>query len=202
MIAYHVWQESSFLLYDMFYRKIRGVWNERAQLLYANTDSILVSISKVENYYADLQKLSDQLDFSPVPQDVCLYDSSHARLHGRWKFEAFYIKQFLSMHQKSYSILQLPSKCMHSKDEYCLNCTKCKGFRRGVMSHKLYLDVITKRDFGIYYYQKVKNHLGGNLKLQTFSRQFGLSEGNRVWVADNESLPFGHYALKLYKSLN
>lgn len=194
-IAYHTWMESCFLLYEMFYRHIRGVWGDKAQMMYANTDSAIISIDNPIDYYAELNTLSKHLDFSTVPKQVYFYNPSHKYEFGKWKFEAFYVKQFLSARQKSYSILQICDTCKHSDHEECNSCTICKGTRKGKISHQKYHDVVTRKQFGVYFYRRIQHNTGGKMTLNTFSRTIGLSNGNRVWTDENSSLPPGHFSL-------
>lgn len=167
--AFHVQSESVFLLYELYYKHIRGIWGNSAKFLYGQTDSGIFAIHGSKDYYGDLAKLSNILDFSSVPQNVPLYDASHKPLLMRWKFESFFVKQFLSLRQKSYSILEVNKDCLHENYDECNLCTKCKGIRKKQCTHQQYLDVLNRKHPGFFTYKHLHSDISGTIAVQEAS---------------------------------
>lgn len=196
LMSYHVLQESCYMLYSLFYTKIKSIWGESAYLLYAQTDSMVIRLRNIKNFYKDLQQFKDIFDFSLSPELKFLNDvhTTHNPC-GKWRIEGLRIKEFVSLRQKSYSILQSCESADHNENDSCTFCTTCKGIRKQKISHTDYLNILKKKHPGIFAYRTLCISNDGIL-IKTLNRQFlGTSDGNRVWVSDFESKPLGHYSL-------
>lgn len=195
LIGYHVLQESIYMLYDLHYNHIKRIFGDRAYMLYSQVDSAMIRLTNVPNFLSSLEKLSHVLDLSTIPEDVYLKHIKCNQGPGSWKFEGWNLKQFLSLRQKSYSVLE--RNCIVcDNDTQCLNCTKCKGIKKQKISHQLYLDILQRKHSGVFSYNKCSITRYGTIQVNSANRQFlSLTDGSRVWISDNYSLPFGHYKL-------
>lgn len=198
LIAWHVLQASSYQTYEFYYKHLKGIWGNRVSLLYAQTDSILASIRGSSDIFCDLAPIKDIFDLSSLPESHALYNANDKSSVGKWKFEATKIREFLSLRQKSFSILETGTGCWHHHNESCNNCSRTKGVRLRNVAHSHYRDILNKRHSGVLSYRSVKHDREGRLIIEDKSRLFlSLSDGtNRIWVRDNESLAKGHYMLR------
>ena len=69
---------SKFCMYNFHYNVMKPVFNDRIQLLYTDTDSLMYEIES-EDPYAELEVVGKKgwLDFSNFPPDHPLYDNSN-----------------------------------------------------------------------------------------------------------------------------
>ena len=63
---------SKHLMYDFYYNQLKAQYGESFQLLYTDTDSLLIEI-QTEDVYQDMTKHPDLYDTSDYPQDHPLY---------------------------------------------------------------------------------------------------------------------------------
>lgn len=104
----------------------------------------------------------------------------------------------MSLRQKSYSILERNIDCIDCNNQYCNKCTKCKGIRKQKVSHKTCVDIVERKHTGVFSYFKCTYSENSAFNIQNVSRKFlGSSDGNRVWITENYSLPVGHFSLSL-----
>lgn len=196
LISWHVLMTSVYQMYDFFYNQIKRVWGPRAYLLYAQTDSAIIRVSQADSFIADLEKLKHVLDLTTLPKDCSLYDPFQTGTEGKWKLEGFYVRQFLSLRQKSYSVLEELPECTHETGETCDNCVISRGIKKRKVCHYKYLDVLENKHTGSFSYKSLVQDREGNLRIQDNQRQF-LSHGtsNRVWISPYESKPRGYRSI-------
>lgn len=196
LIACHVLSESVFMLYEFLYLRVKQVF-PKAYLLYAMTDSLVIRIPNASDCMEKLKSMSDSLDFSSIPANEALYNTDKMSDAGVWRFEAFYVKQFLSLRQKSYSVLEKNISCSHPSSESCANCSICKGIRKQKINHATYLQVLNNEHSGSFSYDYL-SVVNGEISRSESSRKFlSRSDGNRVWIRDSLSMPKGHYSLRI-----
>lgn len=196
LFAWHVLAKSVYHMYNFFYNEVKQVWGRHAYLLYAQTDSLILKLSQVENLFKDLEKIKHCLDLSSLPKDCYLYNGNVTATEGLWKVESIHIRQFLSLRQKTYSLLEEVSDCQHPTTTSCSNCVISRGIRKKQVCHFTYLDILERRHSGFLDYRSLQNHNSGNLIVQQNHRQF-LSHGssNRIWKSPYKSKPFGYKPL-------
>lgn len=201
LICWSILQQSSYQLYDLIYNHLKRMWGNRVFLLYANTDSAIVKISNVENYHNDLAKISHIFDLNTAPR-VIPFDRSENKQSdfgvGRWKFESFYVREFVSLRAKSYSLLEECPTCSHNSIENCSSCHKLKGIQLQKVSHEQYKSILHQQKAGIFSFKSLKHDIEGRVKVSHNSRTFlSQTDGGRVWISPNESLAIGHYSLRV-----
>ena len=90
-------------MFHFHYQQMKA--NMNLELLYSDTFSFIYAI-KIEDVYADLQKLSDSFDFSNYPSDHFLFSNVNEKVVLKFKDEAAgkIIKEFIALKPKLYSL--------------------------------------------------------------------------------------------------
>ena len=65
---------SKTLMYDFYYNRLKREYADRVNLLYTDTDSLLLSI-RTDDVYDDMKKSSRNYDLSNYDPAHCLYDA-------------------------------------------------------------------------------------------------------------------------------
>ena len=115
---------SKHLMYDFYYNEMKTQYGEHCQLLYTDTDSLLLKI-KTENVYQDMAKHSHLYDMSDCPEDHPLHSTANKKVLGKMKDECagHPIAEYVGLRPKMYSILEASSK----------NIKKVKGVKKNVV---------------------------------------------------------------------
>ena len=71
-------------MYDFYYNNVKKNYGSNADLLYTDTDSLLLEI-KTPNVYDDMQKNIEDYDTSDYPKDHPLYSVKNKK--SSWKNE-------------------------------------------------------------------------------------------------------------------
>ena len=123
---------SKTLMYDFHYNYIKSKYDERAKLLFTDTDSLAYEI-QTEDFYrdisSDVQAKFDTSNFSPSHPSGILV-GANKKVVGMFKDEAGgkIIEEFVGLRAKLYSY-----KMYKSKKEK----KKCKGMKEGVVKSKI-----------------------------------------------------------------
>ena len=93
-------------MYEFHYNYIKAKNDDRATLLFADTDSLCYSI-RTNDIYRDMQEDADLFDFSEYPPDHFLYSTQNKKVLCTRKDEthSFPIIEFIRMRPKMYSLL-------------------------------------------------------------------------------------------------
>ena len=75
---------SKHLMYDFYYNQLKTQYGESCQLLYTDTDSLLLEI-ETENVYKDMAQNQTLYDTCDYPQDHPLYSSANNKVLGKLK---------------------------------------------------------------------------------------------------------------------
>ena len=98
---------SKFHMYNFHYNVMKPVFDDRIQLLYTDTDSLLYKICSTDPY-AELVQAGKigWFDFSNFPTEHPRHDDSSKCIPGLFKDEcnACLIREFVGLHSKMYSI--------------------------------------------------------------------------------------------------
>ena len=94
-------------MYDFYYNNVKKNYGSNADLLYTDTDSLLLE-RKTPNVYDDMQKNIEDYDTSDYPKDHPLYSVKNKRVLGKMKDEVAgrVIAEFIGLRPKMYSILE------------------------------------------------------------------------------------------------
>ena len=98
---------SKMLMYDFHYNYIKKKYNNRARLLFTNTDSLTYEI-EVEDVYKDFWKDKDMFDNSDYPESSSYYCNVNKKIIGKFKDEAcgIPITEFIGLKSKMYSYVK------------------------------------------------------------------------------------------------
>ena len=98
---------SKHLMYDFYYNELRGQYGDRCQLLYTDTDSLLLEI-QTEDVYEDMAKHPELYDTSDYPPDHPMYSTANKKVLGKMKDECAErpIAGYVGLRPKMYSILE------------------------------------------------------------------------------------------------
>ena len=104
---------SKHLMYDWYYNNLKAYYGDRAQLLYTDTDSLVLKI-QTEDVYADMAQTAEQYDTSNYPKDNALHSTVNKKVLGKMKDECagVPIAEFVGLRPKMYSILTADEKEM------------------------------------------------------------------------------------------
>ena len=94
-------------MYDFYYNQLKVGYGERCQLLYTDTDSLLIEI-QTEAVYEDMAKHPDLYDTSDFPKDHPLHSTANKKVLGKMKDECAGrpIAEYVGLRPKMYSIME------------------------------------------------------------------------------------------------
>ena len=121
---------SKHLMYDFYYNQLKKQYGEHCQLLYTDTDSLLLEI-QTENVYEDMSRSASAhlYDTSDYPNDHPQYSAANKKVVGKMKDECAGrpIAEYVGLRPKMYSILEASGR----------NIKKAKGVKRSVVSNEI-----------------------------------------------------------------
>ena len=96
---------SKILMYDFFYNHLKARYGQKCELIYTDTDSLILDI-QTEDMYNDMQEYSWMYDTSNYPKDHLLYNDRNKKALGRMKDECGgeVINEVVAVRPKMYSI--------------------------------------------------------------------------------------------------
>ena len=103
IIGFCVLELSKLKMADFHYNVIKKMYNERAKLLFTDTDSLTYHI-ETKDIDKDLYKIRNNFDFSNYEKNHTLYDESNKNMIGYFKDEngSFIVKEFCGIRSKVY----------------------------------------------------------------------------------------------------
>ena len=78
---------SKLWMYDYHYNTIKKQYNDKASLLFTDTDSLTYEI-ETDDIYKDMAKQKHLYDFSDYPKNHHLYDECNKKVIGKFKDES------------------------------------------------------------------------------------------------------------------
>ena len=98
---------SKTLMYDFHYNYIKKKYNNRARLLFTDTDSLTYEI-EAEDIYNDFRNDKDVFDNSNYPESSPYYCNVSKKIIGKFKDEVrgILIAEFIGLKSKMYSYLK------------------------------------------------------------------------------------------------
>ncbi|XP_046861507.1 uncharacterized protein LOC124454800 [Xenia sp. Carnegie-2017] len=98
---------SKHLIYAWYYNHLKVQYGSSAELLYTDTDSLVLEI-QTEHVYADMRRNAGQYDTSNYPKDQPLFSTANKKVLGGMKDECAGapIAEFVGLRPKMYSILK------------------------------------------------------------------------------------------------
>ena len=97
-------------MYDFFYNELKKQYGSKYELLYTDTDSLLVEI-ETQDVYEDMKNI-DLYDTSDYPKEHPLHSNTNKKVFGKMKDECAEtpIAQYVGLRLKMYSILKADEK--------------------------------------------------------------------------------------------
>jgi len=119
---------SKILLYDIFYNVLKKEYGSKCELLYTDTDSLLLEI-ETENYYKDIERRKHLYDTSDYPKEHPLHSNTNKKVLGKIKDECAgtAIAEYVGLRPKMYSILKADEK----------NIKNAKGVKNNVVKKQI-----------------------------------------------------------------
>ena len=210
---------SKVLMYDFHYNTMKAKCNDRAKLLFTDTDSLMYHV-ETDDLCQDLKNdtglyqnisngtaetLMTRLDCSEYPRDHILYDAANKKTVGKFKDETHgdIITEFVGLRAKMYSFTTLNDDDTNNLVEH----KKAKGIKRSIVQRRLrhqhFLDCVKPSDIDVNTY---KSHDVTVTSLQstqhqvytTIVRRKGLCayDDKRYQVDGISTLAFGDYRIQ------
>ena len=139
---------SKTLMYDFHYNYIKKKYNDKAKLLFTDTDSLTYEI-ETEDAYKDFWSDKDIFDNSEYPENSPYLDKSNKKVIGKFKDEVseIPINQFIGLRSKMYSYPKDTNE--YGKTAKCIK----KNVIEKDIKHENYKDVLFNN---IQVYHKMK----------------------------------------------
>ena len=131
---------SKHLMYDFYYNQMKAQYGDRCDLLYTDTDSLLLEI-KTEDVYKDMTEHQNLYDTSGYPEDHPLHSQTNKKVLGKMKDECDGrpIAEYVGLRPKMYSILEASGA----------NIKKAKGVKKAVVKkhirHEQYKEALFEK---------------------------------------------------------
>ena len=139
-VGFSILDLSKVLMYEFHYNYIKRKYNERATLLFTDTDSLCYDVT-TPDIYKDMSADQHLFDFSGYPKDHSLYDTTNKKVIGKMKdeTESVPVKECVGLRAKMYSMT-------HGDREK----RTAKGVSRAVIKsklrHELYKQCLINRE--------------------------------------------------------
>lgn len=207
--------QSKWLMYDFWYRKLKPVFSTRLRLLITDTDSLCIQVETDDLMLEMKQKgLLKYMDLSNWPKDKsyfneCYYDATYQKAIGYFKWECVgqYIQQVIALRSKMYSIdfYERPCQGCQASNILVCRCNANKATAKGVskpvkqqLTHMKYMECLVSEEN--YTLQREFMHRIGSINNQLYLSQMNkitLSPtDSKLWLKNaTETLPYGHYRI-------
>ncbi|KAK3801763.1 hypothetical protein RRG08_043778 [Elysia crispata] len=126
---------SKTLMYDFYYGQLKNQYGDRCQLLYTDTDSLLLEI-QTKDVYRDMGKHAELYDTSDYPREHTLHSVENKKVLGKMTDECAGrpIAEYIGLRPKMYSILEAngdnTKKAKGVKKYRCLPSTLSGGSQK------------------------------------------------------------------------
>lgn len=191
-VGFSVLELSKVFMYDFYYNNLRKKYGEKIEVLYTDTDSLLLEI-KTEDPYSDIAEDIEEYDTSDYPKEHVLHSEKNKKVIGKMKDEMAGkpISEYIGLRAKMYSI-QGPEGNLTKK---------AKGVSKVVIKkdikHENYKKVLEEH--------KVLRH--EMLQLRSNKHNIFMNRVNKISLSPTDTkkyiksdgintLPFGHYKIK------
>ena len=186
---------SKHLMYDIYYNQLKEQYGDKCNVLYTDTDSLLLHI-ETDDVYKDIEKHIDLYDTSDFPKEHFLHNTKNKKVLGKMKDECAGkpIIEYVGLRPKMYSIL------MGSPGVEPQVIKKAKGVKRYVVKkniqHENYKEALFDKKFFRHDMNMLRsyNHQIYGLRMNKIS----LSPlDTKRWITDDgvNTLAYGHYKI-------
>ena len=179
---------SKHLMYDFYYNKLKKQYGEHCQLLYTDTDSLLLEI-QTEDVYKDMDASADLYDTSDYPKDHPQYSEENKKVVGKMKDECAgrLIAEYVGLRPKMYSILEADGR----------NIKKAKGVKKSVVSHNIrhedYVKTLSEKKTSRHSMHVLRSK-GHNIYGECLNKISLSPFDSKRWIAEDgvNTLAYGH----------
>ena len=191
-VGFAVLELSKLLMYRFHYDYIKLNFNEKAELLFTDTDSLMYQISSenvYEKLYQDREKYFDFSEYSP--KSPFFYENNKRKI-GFFKDEAKgqIISEFVGLRPKMYSYLIQSEKGIEEKH-------RAKGIQSAVAKdfrHENYLKELKNPLENFVKNKRIGSKLHNIYSIETKKRGLCAFDDKRVLLDDEiTTLAYGHY---------
>ena len=128
---------SKTLMYYFHYNYIKKKYNDKAKLLFTDTDSLTYEM-EIKDVYKDFWSDKDKFDNSENPENSPYFNKSNKKVIGKFKDEVsgILIHEFIGVRSKMYSYIKDTNECGKTAKGIKKNVIK-KGIK-----HENYKDVL------------------------------------------------------------
>ena len=179
---------SKSLMYEFYYTQMKAQYGDRVELLYTDTDSLLLEI-QTEDVYRDMAEHQSLYDTSDYPEDHPLHSKVNKKVLGKMKDECAgrAIEEYVGLRPKMYSILEASGACIK----------KAKGVKKNVVKkhirHEQYREALFgKKTFrhSMDVLRSEKHHIYGQHLNKVSLSPFD----SKRWIAENgvDTLAYRH----------
>ncbi len=191
-VGFSVLELSKLLMYRFHYDYIKHQFNEKAELLFTDTDSLMYQIFD-ENVYETFYKVREKyFDFCEFPKNSPFFDDHNKRKIGFFKDEAKgqLILEFVGLRPKMYSYLIHSEKGVEEKH-------RAKGIQSAVAKnfrHENYLKELKTPLENFVKNRRIGSKLHNLYSIETKKRGLCAFDDKRI-LLDEEitTLAYGHY---------
>ena len=175
-------------MYDFYYNQMKTQYGERCQLLYTDTDSLLLEIH-TDDVYQDMAKHADLYDTSNYQKDHPLYSTGNEKVLGKMKAEwaGCRIAEYVGLRPKMYSILEASGKSIK----------KAKGVKKNTLKkhihHKQYKEVLFENQTFPHGMDALRSERH-RIYAQRLNKVSVSPFDSKQWIAENglDTLAYGH----------
>ena len=183
---------SKHLMYDFYYNQFKKKYDDRCELLYTDTDSLLLEI-QTEDIYDDMYENIEWYDTSDFPKDHFLFNEKNKKVLGKMKSETADrpIKEYVGLRPKMYCI----NVC--GKNEI----KKAKGVKKYVVKKNITMDLYKESLFNKKTFKHEMNTLrseGHNIYAQRINKTSLSPLDTKRWISEDgvNTLAYGHLMIK------
>ena len=133
--------KSKILMYDFFYNHLKKQYGEKCELLYTDTDSLLLKI-ETEDVYKDIKANKNFYDTSDYPKEHPLHSTVNKKVLGKMKDECAGtpISEYVGLKPKMYSIMKADEKNIRKakgvKKERCEEANQARAVQAGAVQQR------------------------------------------------------------------
>ena len=179
---------SKHLMYDFYYNQLRGQYGDRCQLLYTDTDSLLLEV-QTEEVFRDMASQAELYDTSDYQPEHSLHSIANKKMLGKMKDECAGrpIAEYVGLRPKMYSILAAGRG----------NIKKAKGVKKNVVKkhirHEQYKEALFRK-LTFRHSMDVLRSERHRIYGQRLNKVSLSPFDSKRWIAENgvDTLAYGH----------
>jgi len=178
---------SKTLMYDFYYNQLKSQYGSRVELLYTDTDSLLLEI-QTEDAYRDMAENQHLYDTSNYPEGHFLHSNVNTKVLGKMKDEyaGRVIAEYVGLRPKMYSILEASGVC----------AKKAKGVKKNVVKihieHEHYKEALFENKTFHHGMDAIRSE--GHQIFMVHLNKVSLSPTDtKRWIAKNRVFTYAHW---------